>query len=49
MKKNINGIKIFKSDLKKDSRGFFKEVYKKEKLKNKELIFHCLSYSKKMS
>ena len=47
MKKNINGIKIFKSDLKKDSRGFFKEVYKKEKLKNKELIFHCLSYSKK--
>jgi len=47
MKKKINGIKIFKSDLKKDSRGFFKEVYKKKKLKNKELIFHCLSYSKK--
>ena len=33
MKKNINGIKIFKSDLKKDSRGFFKEVYKKKKIK----------------
>jgi dTDP-4-dehydrorhamnose 3,5-epimerase len=47
MKKKINGIKIFKSDLKKDSRGFFKEIYKKKKLKNKELIFHCLSYSKK--
>jgi dTDP-4-dehydrorhamnose 3,5-epimerase len=44
---NINGIKIFKSNIYKDNRGFFKEVYKKKKLKNKQLIFHCTSSSKK--
>ena len=47
MKININGIKIFKATIYKDSRGFFSEVYKKEILKKKELIFHCLSSSKK--
>ena len=47
MKININGIKIFKSKIYKDSRGFFSEVYKKKILKKKELIFHCTSSSKK--
>ena len=47
MKININGIKIFKTNIYKDSRGFFKEVYKKKNLKNKQLIFHCTSSSKK--
>ena len=47
MKTNISGIKIFKSNTIKDNRGFFKETYKKKKLKNKELIFHCTSSSKK--
>ena len=47
MKININGIKIFKATIYKDSRGFFSEVYKKEILKKKELIFHCTSSSKK--
>ena len=47
MKTNINGIKIFKSNIYKDSRGFFKEVYKKKNLKKKNLIFHCVSSSKK--
>ena len=47
MKININGIKIFKSTIYKDSRGFFSEVYKKKILKKKELIFHCTSSSKK--
>ena len=47
MKINIKGIKIFKSNIHKDHRGFFKEVYKKKILKNKQLIFHCASSSKK--
>ena len=48
MKINIDGIKIYKSNVYKDSRGFFKEIYKKKKFKNKEeLIFHCTSSSKK--
>jgi dTDP-4-dehydrorhamnose 3,5-epimerase len=47
MKTNINGIKIFKSNIYEDSRGFFKEVYKKKNLKKKNLIFHCVSSSKK--
>jgi dTDP-4-dehydrorhamnose 3,5-epimerase len=47
MKTNISGIKIFKSNIYEDRRGFFKEVYKKKKLKNIKLIFHCLSSSKK--
>jgi dTDP-4-dehydrorhamnose 3,5-epimerase len=47
MKNKISGIKIFKSDIYKDNRGFFMEVYKKNIVKNKELIFHCTSSSKK--
>jgi dTDP-4-dehydrorhamnose 3,5-epimerase len=47
MKININGIKIFKATIYKDSRGFFSEIYKKEIIKKKELIFHCTSSSKK--
>ena len=43
----INGIKIFKSRHYKDKRGFFREVYKKNYLKRKQLIFHCTSTSKK--
>jgi dTDP-4-dehydrorhamnose 3,5-epimerase len=48
IKINIQGIKIFRSNIYKDQRGLFKEIYKKKKLKqNKELIFHCMSISKK--
>ena len=47
MKSTIKGIKIFKSNIYKDKRGYFKEVYKKKKLKNQQLIFHCTSSSKK--
>jgi dTDP-4-dehydrorhamnose 3,5-epimerase len=47
MKKNINGVKIFKSKIFADNRGFFKEIYKKKFLKNKQLVFHCASSSKK--
>ena len=48
IKINIQGIKIFRSNIYKDQRGSFKEIYKKKILKqNKELIFHCMSISKK--
>jgi dTDP-4-dehydrorhamnose 3,5-epimerase len=47
MKINIKGIKIFKSKIFYDNRGCFKEVYKKKLLANKELIFDCVSVSKK--
>ena len=47
MKININGIRIFKSTIYKDNRGFFSEVYKKKILPKKELIFDCASSSKK--
>ena len=46
MKSNIKGIKIFRSSIFKDNRGFFKEIYKTEFI-NKKLIFHCLSNSRK--
>ena len=47
MKIKIKGIKIFKSKMFLDNRGYFQEIYKKNKINNKELIFHCLSSSKK--
>jgi len=47
MKINIKGIKIFKSKIFYDNRGFFKEVYKKKLLADKKLIFDCVSNSKK--
>jgi dTDP-4-dehydrorhamnose 3,5-epimerase len=47
METNIQGIKIFRSNIYKDQRGFFKEIYKKKELREKELIFHCMSNSKK--
>jgi dTDP-4-dehydrorhamnose 3,5-epimerase len=46
MKINIKGITLYKSKINKDSRGYFTEIYKKKLLK-KNLIFHCLSSSKK--
>jgi dTDP-4-dehydrorhamnose 3,5-epimerase len=45
--KKIKDIKIFKSTPFKDKRGHFMEIYKKNKISSKELIFDCYSYSKK--
>jgi dTDP-4-dehydrorhamnose 3,5-epimerase len=45
--KLFGGIKIFKAKVFKDNRGLFREVYKKKFIKNKSLIFDCLSISKK--
>lgn len=43
----IDGPKIIKSQIFKDKRGFFKEVYKKNIFKNIDFPFDVMSYSKK--
>jgi dTDP-4-dehydrorhamnose 3,5-epimerase len=45
--KLFGGIKIFKTDIFKDNRGSFREIYKKNLIKNTNFIFNCLSISKK--
>ena len=45
-KTNLEGLIILKSEVHKDNRGFFKEISKK-KILNKNLVFDCLSRSKK--
>tara|TARA_B100000900_G_scaffold35901_1_gene26928 strand:- start:740 stop:1264 length:525 start_codon:yes stop_codon:yes gene_type:complete len=45
-KTKFKDLIIVRSPIYKDQRGFFKEIYKKKILK-KELIFDCLSHSKK--
>ena len=45
--KLFGGIKIFKTEIFKDKRGFFREIYKKNLIKNANFIFDCLSISKK--
>jgi dTDP-4-dehydrorhamnose 3,5-epimerase len=46
IKTKIRGLKILKSKNFYDSRGFFREVFKKKLIKN-NFIFGCLSKSKK--
>ena len=43
----FSGLKVIQSKTHKDSRGFFKEDYKKKILKDKKFIFGCTSNSKK--
>ena len=43
----FSGLKIIKSIIHKDRRGYFEEVYKKKFFKNKKLVFACVSNSKK--
>jgi len=43
----IAGLKILKSNNFYDSRGYFREVFKRKVIK-KNFIFGCLSKSKKM-
>ena len=40
-------LKVIKSKNHKDSRGFFKEDFKKKFFKNKKFVFGCVSSSKK--
>ena len=43
----INGLKIIKTNIYKDKRGFLKEVFRKSVLNNKDFPFDIMSYSKK--
>ena len=43
----FQGLKIFKSPVFNDSRGFFREIFKDKFFKNKKFIFTCTSSSKK--
>ena len=45
-KTKLKDLIILKSEVYKDNRGFFKEINKKRILK-KNLVFDCLSHSKK--
>ena len=47
IKTKIKDLLILKTNIYKDKRGFFKEVFR-EKILNKKFIFDCLSYSKKI-
>ena len=47
LKTKINGPKIIKSKIFKDSRGFLKEVYKKKLIPKIDFPFDVMSYSKK--
>ena len=43
----FSGLKVIQSKIYKDSRGFFKEDFKKKKLRDKKFVFACTSSSKK--
>lgn len=43
----FNGLKIIKTSIYKDNRGFFKEVTKNKITKNYNFVFDCMSFSKK--
>jgi len=47
LKTKISGLKVIKTKLYRDNRGFFKEVYRNNLLKNQKFIFDCMSSSKK--
>ena len=41
------GLKVIKSKVHKDSRGYFKETFRKKFFKKEKFIFGCASHSKK--
>ena len=43
----FSGLKVVRSKIHKDSRGFFKEDFKKKFFKHKKFVFGCTSSSKK--
>ncbi len=47
IKTKIKGIKLIKSPVFKDSRGFLRETYRKNVLNKKEFPFDIMSFSKK--
>ena len=47
IKINIKDLKIIKTKIFKDNRGFLKEVFKENLIKNNKFIFNLMSFSKK--
>jgi dTDP-4-dehydrorhamnose 3,5-epimerase len=47
IKTKFKGLKLIKSKIFKDKRGFFKEVFQNKIEKNNKFVFDCMSYSKK--
>ena len=47
IKTNIKDLKIIKTKIFKDNRGFLKEVFKENLIKNNKFIFNLMSFSKK--
>ena len=43
----FSGLKIIKSKIYKDSRGYFRETFKKKFFKKEKFLFGCTSFSKK--
>ena len=46
-KTSFKGLKLIKGKIYYDTRGFFKEIFKKNKIKSHNPIFWCMSKSKK--
>lgn len=46
-KTSFSGLKIIKGKIYYDTRGFFKEIYRKNRIKSHDPIFWCMSKSKK--
>ena len=47
IKTNIKDLKIIKTKIFKDNRGFLREVFKENLIKNNKFIFNLMSFSKK--
>ena len=47
VKTKFKDLKLIKSKIFKDKRGFFKEVFQSKIEENYKFIFDCMSYSKK--
>jgi len=47
IKTKFSGLKLIQTELFKDQRGFFKEIFQNRIEKNNNFVFDCMSYSKK--
>jgi len=47
IKTKIKDLKIIKTNIFEDSRGFLREVFREDLIKNKKFIFNIMSFSKK--
>ena len=47
VKTKFKNLLLLKTNIFKDNRGYFKEIYKKKIINKKTFVFDCFSYSKK--